>query len=185
MIMKQKFTIVLMGIFAACNSAPSTPAAETPKMDSSAAMRPIKSPYDISYSSAFTIDDPKNAESVLALWKAYDDGNLSTVKDMIGDSMEVYLSSGAHMKSSRDSTIAGIQGFRNTFKSAVDRVSAVMAVKSTDRNEHWVLIWGTEIDTHKNGKVDSTDLQETWRFGADGKANLLFQYSRPAGEMKR
>ena len=169
----------------ACNSAPTAPPTEPAKVDSSAAVKPIRSPYNIGYSSSFTIDDPKNAESVLALWKAYDDGNLSTVKDLIADSMEVYLSNGVQMKSSRDSTIAGIQGSRNTFKSAVDRVSAVMAVKSTDRNEHWVLIWGTEIDTHKNGKVDSTELQETWRFTADGKANLLFQYSRPAGPVKR
>lgn len=57
-----------------------------------------------------------------------------------------------------------------------------MAVKSSDRNEHWVLIWGTEIDTYKNGKVDSTDLQETWRFNEAGKANLVSQYKRPAAQ---
>ncbi|HEY4335667.1 MAG TPA: hypothetical protein VGM89_07210 [Puia sp.] len=183
--MRLNSAIALVFVFAACNSAPSTPATEAAKVDSSAAVKPINSPYEIMYSSKFTIDDPKNAESVLALWKAYDDGNLSTTKDLIADSIEVYLSSGGEMKSSRDSMIAGIQGHRNSFKSAVDRVNAVMAVKSTDRNEHWVLIWGTEIDTHKDGKVDSTELQETWRFAADGRANLLFQYSRPAGPMKR
>jgi len=60
-----------------------------------------------------------------------------------------------------------------------------MAVKSTDRNEHWVLIWGTETDTYKNGKVDSTELQETWRFNQDGKANLVLQYNKPASPPKK
>jgi hypothetical protein len=52
-----------------------------------------------------------------------------------------------------------------------------MAVKSTDKNEHWVLIWGREIDTHKDGKVDSTELQETWMFDQNGKAALLYQFA--------
>ena len=126
------------------------------------------------------MDDPKNAESVLAIWKAYDNGDLSASKELFADTVEVHLTDGAIMRGPRDSILAGAQAFRNSFKTAVDRVSAVMAVKSTDRNEHWALIWGTEIDTYKNGKVDSTDLQETWRFNDAGKANLFFQYKRPA-----
>jgi len=45
-------------------------------------------------------------------------------------------------------------------------------------NDHWVLIWGVETDTHKDGKVDSVGLQETWRFNQDGKANYLIQYRK-------
>jgi hypothetical protein len=183
--MKRHLAILLMALLAACNSTPTTTAADASKPAAdSPAMKAIRSPYDIGYSSKFTIDDPKNAESVLALWKAYDDGNLSSVRDLIADTMQAYLSSGAAMRGSRDSTIAGIQAYRNSFKSAIDRVDAVMAVKSTDKNEHWVLIWGTETDTHKDGKVDSIHLQETWRFNNEGKADLMFQYSRPP-EMKK
>jgi hypothetical protein len=70
--------------------------------------------------------------------------------------------------------------------SAVDVVNAIMAVKSTDKNEHWVLIWGMEKDTHKNGKTDSVELQETWRFNAAGKADLLYQFAeQPARAMKK
>lgn len=145
--------------------------------DSAVAMRPINSPYPILYSSSFAIDDPKNAETILALWKAYDAGNLSSVKDLFADTVDVYLASGMHMRVSRDSTIAAVQGFRNTLAAAVDQVNAVMAVKSTDKNEHWVLVWGQEKDTHKNGKVDSVQLQETWRLDGNGKANLLYQFA--------
>ncbi|HEY4111211.1 hypothetical protein [Puia sp.] len=184
--MKRHTAILLVVILAACNSAPSTPAADLTKPASdSTVVKEIKSPYPIAYSSKFTIDDPKNAESVLALWKAYDDGNLSATKELIADSMDVDLASGAHMRLSRDSIIGTIQKFRSMFKSAASKVDAVMAVKSADRNEHWALIWGTETDVLKNGKVDSSYLQETWRFNESGKADWLMQFSRVATPPKK
>jgi len=182
MIMRLNSAIALVVILAACNSTPSTPAAEPTKADSSttAAVKPINSPYEIMYSSKFVIDDPKNAETLLALWKAYDEGDLSKGKDMIADSMEMIMGNGAVIHASRDSATAMVQASRSALKSAVDRVDAVIALKSVDKNEHWALIWGTEIDTHKDGKVDSMAVHEVWRFNSAGKADLLMQYGRPA-----
>ena len=184
--MKKNLTVAAWALFAACNTnapAPTTEAAKS-SPDSGSMVKAIQSPYPISYSSKFTMDDPKNAESLLAIWKAYDNGDLSASKELFADTVDAALSDGSVRRASRDSMLAGIQSFRNSFRTAFDRVSAIMAVKSTDRNEHWVLIWGTEIDTYKNGKVDSTDLQETWRFNEAGKANLVFQYKRPAAPAK-
>lgn len=187
--MRRTPAILLLAVLSACTGAPTAPATDStvaakPAVDS-AAMRPINSPYAIGYSSKFAMDGPANAETVLALWKAYDDGNLSSVKEMFADSVDVNLANGAHFHLSKDSVVAAVQGVRNSFKAAVDRVDAIMAVKSTDRNEHWVTIWGTEIDTHKNGKVDSVALQETWRFNASGKADMLLQYNRVAAPPKK
>jgi hypothetical protein len=84
------------------------------------------------------------------------------------------------IRAGRDSAIAAIQSMRNSFSAAVESVNAIMAVKSTDKNEHWALIWGMEKDTHKNGKVDSVYLQETWRFNQAGKADLLYQFIQAA-----
>jgi hypothetical protein len=98
--------------------------------------------------------------------------------------MEVHLASGMTMRTSRDSTLAMVQAFRNGLKAVSSEVSAVMSVKSVDKKEHWALIWGMERDTYKNGKMDSTELQETWRFDDSGKANLFFQYAaKPAEKM--
>jgi len=187
--MRRTPAILLLAAFAACTSAPTAPATDStamakPAVDS-AAMRPINSPYAIGYSSKFVMDGPANAESVLALWKAYDDGDLGKSRDLLADSVDVNLANGAHFHLSKDSVVAAIQGVRNSFKSAVDKVDAIMAVKSTDKNEHWVTIWGTEIDTHKNGKVDSTELQETWRFNQSGKADMLLQYNRVPNTSKK
>src|SRR5579859_4151762 len=137
--------LALLAIFAACHSTPSTPATDSTMVstDSAAMTKTIQSPYEIGYSSKFVMDDPKNAESLLKLWKTYDDGDLSAGKDMIADSMTAYLSNGVMMHASRDSMTAMVQRMRNSVKSSVSRVDAVMAVKSTDKNEHWALIWGT------------------------------------------
>ncbi len=153
--------------------------------DSVVAMKPIQSPYAIGYSSSFAIDEPKNAETLLALWKTYDNGDLNAGKGMIADSIEMYMADGMSMHATRDSATAIVQKFRSSLKAAVSHVDAVMALKSTDKNEHWACIWGTEIDTHKDGKIDSVYLQETWRFNKDGKADLLLQSSRKLLPMKK
>lgn len=185
--MKKLLTLAALAILAACNSnspAPTTDSTRS-KQDSGSMTKTIQSPYDITYSSKFVMDDPKNAESLLAIWKAYDNGDLSVTKNLFADTIETYWGDGSMMRASRDSALALVQAYRNSFKAAVDQVAAIMAVKSTDKNEHWVVIWGTETDTHKNGKVDSTHLQETWRFNQDGKADLVFQYKRQATPPKK
>jgi hypothetical protein len=185
--MKRSLTFAALAFLAACNSNPRAMNNDSTiaTRDSGSMAKTIQSPYDLTYSSKFVMDDPKNAESLLALWKAYDNGDLSISKDMIADTIETHWGDGSMMRASRDSTLASVQAYRNSFKAAVDRVHAIMAVKSTDKNEHWAIIWGTEIDTYKDGRVDSTELQETWRFNKDGKADLVYQYKRMAAPPKK
>jgi hypothetical protein len=59
------------------------------------------------------------------------------------------------MRASRDSSVAAAQAYRNNYSAVVSEVTAIMAVKSTDKNERWVLLWGMEKDTPKKGKPDS------------------------------
>src|SRR6185295_12433728 len=172
-------------ILVSCNSNQPTQTESAKPASDSVAVQNINSPYEIQYSSKFVMGNPKYAEGVLTLWKDFDNGNLSAHKDFFADSVEVILGTGAHMHSTRDSVIAAIQKYRNSLTAAVDRVDAVMAVKSTDKNEDWVLIWGMETDTYKSGKIDSVDLQETWRINKDGKADFFMQYARPAAPPKK
>lgn len=184
--------LALLALLAACNSSPSTTTTDSTKTaaanDSAAMAMTIQSPYAITYSSKFAIDDPKNAESLLKIWKAYDDGNLASVKDLFADTMTANMADGSVFRASRDSTIAAVQAARNTLASVSDIVTAIMAVKATDKGDHWALIWGTETDTYKNGKKDSTDLQETWHFNNDGKADYFYQFRKslkPPPPMKK
>jgi hypothetical protein len=134
------------------------------------------------------MDDPANAESVLKIWKAYDNADFSSVKTLFADSFEVHLADGMSMHTSRDSTLADVTTFRKSLGTASSRVDAIMSVKSTDRDTHWVLIWGVETDTHKDGKVDSVDLLEAWQFNKNGQTMQLLQFKQamtPPAAMKK
>ena len=183
--MKKNLLFACLFILASCNSnQPAQTEAAKPASDSMA-VQSINSPYDIQYSSKFVMGNPKYAEAVLTLWKDFDNGNLSAHKDFFADSLRVILGSGAIMHGSRDSVIAAIQKYRSSLAAVVDRVDAVMAIRSTDKNEDWVLVWGMETDTYKNGKIDSVDLHETWKINKDGKADFFMQYARPAAPPKK
>lgn len=182
--MKKIFVLASVTMLAACNS-PEPAKTDAMKSGADSTMQDITSPYQIGYSSKFVMADPKNAETLLTLWKDWDNGNLSAHKDLFADSMEMHFADGSMMHTSRDSAIASAQSFRNTFASAVSRVDAIMAVKSTDKNENWALIWGKEIDTDKKGKIDSFYLQETWRFNKDGKADLFYQFRQAGAPPKK
>jgi len=176
--MKKIFVLASITILSACNS--KEPAkTDTVKIESDSTMA-INSPYPILYSSKFEMGDPKNAETVLQLWKVWDDGDLSKSKDMFADTVQLYLADGSIMKGPRDSVMAGAQQYRNSLGSSSSVIHAVTDLKSTDKNENWALVWGMEKDTDKKGKVDSFFLQETWRFNKDGKADVLHQF-RAAG----
>jgi hypothetical protein len=179
--MKKFFVVAAIVVFAACNT--NNDSAKSSGSDT-AMQATVSYPYDIVYSSKFVIDDPKNAQTVLTLWKDWDNGNLSAHKDLFADSIELHFADGTTVHSSRDSVIAGGQSMRNMVASSVSMVNAVMAVKSTDKNEHWALVWGMSKETDKKGKVDSFYLQETWRFNDAGKANTMYQFRSAAAPSK-
>lgn len=180
--MKKLIVMASMAMLAACNSNDSAKTdSMAPAKDSTA--QTIQSPYQIGYSSQFAMADPKNAETLLTLWKDWDNGNLSAHKDFFADSVEMHFSDGSMMHADRDSIIAAAQQFRNSFATSQSSVDAIMAVKSTDKDENWALIWGKEVDKDNAGKLDSFNLQETWRFNKDGKADLMSQF-RQAVEKK-
>ena len=179
--MKKILVMASLAMLAACNS-PEPAKTDTmntsanTSADSTVQAQDITSPYPIGYSSKFVMGNPKHAESLLTLWKDWDNGNLGAHKELFADSVELHFADGSMIRSVKDSVIAAGQSYRNMFTTAVSRVDAIMAVKSTDKNENWALIWGKEIDTDKKGKLDSFNLQETWRFNKAGQADLMYQY---------
>lgn len=172
-----------------CNSTSSSntesTASDSATASSSEVQQDVSYAYPVSYSSKFTTGDPKNSQAVLNIWKAYDNGDLASAKDYFADSVELHLSDGSVVHSVRDSVIAAVQAYRNTFSAASSSIDAVTAIKSIDKNEDWALVWGLERDTHKNGKVDSVALQETWHFNKDGKADLMFQFAASTNPPKK
>jgi len=181
--MKKILFVTSMAFFAACNNSSDKAKVESMNADSTAAttstattMRDINSPYAVSYSSKWEIGDPKNAETILNLWKDWDNGNLMNSKNSFADSLTFHFSDGSMMHASRDSALAMAQKDRDNYVSSVSTVDVVVSTKSTDKNENWALIWGEERLTDKKGKKDSSSLQEAWRLNKDVKVDLVYQY---------
>ncbi|CAN5232502.1 hypothetical protein BH20BAC1_BH20BAC1_05390 [soil metagenome] len=184
--MKKVFVLVAVAMLAACNASETT---DNDNMasgeDSAMSKSKINSPYAIEYSSDFEMDDPKNAESVLTIWKDWDAGNLAAHKELFADSVEMHFADGTMMHNHRDSVLAAGQQYRSTLAKVESSIAAITAMKSVDKNENWALVWGKEIDTDKSGKVDSFYLQETWRFNKNGQADLVYQYKQAAPPPKK
>jgi len=139
---------------------------------------PISLPYVPSYSSSFEIGNPEYATMIVqGSWKDWEDNNLDNMVNWIEDTITV-MHSNNEVVHGVDSLIARWKKARAEYASSKPRIDAVMSVYSTDKQEDWVLVWATSIDTKLDGTQDTVALMETWRINSAGKADLLMQFDR-------
>jgi hypothetical protein len=165
-------------VLVSCNTRDNNSDAKKSVPDQKAA---VTYPYPINYSSQFEMGDPEKSKIILDLWKDYDDNALDRGKDMFADTVTMWLADN-EMHGSRDSILVSSKAYRNQFSSVSSRVDAVISTRSTDKNEDWVLVWGTETHTNKKNVTDSVHLQETWRLNKNGKIDFMMQYMRQPPE---
>ncbi len=135
-------------------------------------------PYAVTYSSQFEKSSDQNSQMVLGLWKDFDNNTLDNSMDKFADTVTMMMPGFEMVAVSKDSALRSTKEYRSMYSKVESRVAAVTALKSTDKNEEWVLVWGTEVHTDKKNVTDSVHLQETWRLNKDGKIDYLLQYMR-------
>lgn len=171
----------------ACNSSTNADKSktETEKLtdSSTAKTENVTYPYTPDYSSDFEIGDPKNAQTLLQLYKDFDNNTLDNSKSAFADNDTMYFANGGMFAGSRDTLIAIAKKMRGQMGTVVDSVHAWVALKSKDKKDEWVLIWSKEISTDAKGKKTARELQETWRFDKNGKVNLVYQYEQQPPKM--
>ncbi|MDB5022998.1 MAG: nuclear transport factor 2 family protein [Mucilaginibacter sp.] len=132
--------------------------------------------YTASYSSNFTMADPSYSDKVLTLWKDFEDNALEKHGDLVSDTVTMMIADGPVVKG-KAANLAGLKEFRSSLKNYKVTVEAWMSVKSVDKGENFVCIWGNEDFTDKDGKHINRRLHEVWGFNKDGKVSLLMQYA--------
>ena len=138
----------------------------------------VNLPYAASYSSSFEIGDPAHSATILqGSWKDWELNKMENMKSWAADTVVVYLSDASVVRGV-DSLQARWTRNRTAYTAVIDTISAVVPLRSTDKNQNWVLVWATEINTMPNGTKDTVYLMETWRMNKDGKADVLYQYDR-------
>ena len=135
-----------------------------------------KMPYKADYSSSFTMADPSYSEKILTLWKDYENNTLDKHADMISDTVSMLLADGTLVKG-KANNLAGVKEYRGSIKNLKVTVDAWMSVKSLDRDENLVCVWGNESFTDKDGKQVSVRMHEVWGFNSAGKVSLILQYT--------
>jgi len=132
-------------------------------------------PYTAEYSSNFKIGNPAQSKMILELWKDWDD-NAFDRHNYFADTIVMFLSDGGVIHG-KDSCMAGAKRFRGSMTSAVSTISAWIPLKSVDKNEDWVAVWGSETDVFPDGKKEVRDLHEIWRFNKAGKVDFMKQFA--------
>jgi hypothetical protein len=180
--MKKIFLIAIIAALSSCNSSTQKKEDAMGTMSSDSTKRDdVGYPYPVDYTN-FEIGDLKHAQTILNIWKAWDNRDLASVKDSFADTLMLQLSDGSIINGSRDSVFSTLQSYQNNFTSIKSSVEAVMSIKglnkSTNQKENYVAIWGKEVRTPKNGKTDSVWLHEVWLINNEGKTNFVRQYSQ-------
>ena len=183
--MRKIYLFTTIAFLTACTSNADKSTTEAPKAsDSTSEKQPnLTYPYTADYSSDFEIGDAKNAQTLLELYKNWDNNTLDNSKSSFAEIDTMYFSDGSMFAGSRDSLFAVANKMRGQMGSVVDSVHAWVPLRSKDKKEDWVLIWAREISTDSKGKKTARELHEVWRFGNDGKINLVYQYEQQPPKM--
>lgn len=182
---KVLYLFAVIALFASCKSGTSSDGAAA-KTDSAAAKKDsLPMAYKASYSSSFTIsDNAKNEQLVLQSYKDYQDNTLKNGSAYLGDTVTMDFSNGRRVMAPRDGMIKEWQKFRDSLNSVKLDILAVTNLHSTDKNADWVGVWYKEIDTYKNGKVDSAFYQDDNNV-KNGKLVYISSKRRPLPALKK
>jgi hypothetical protein len=129
----------------------------------------IALPYTAAYSSSFSIGSDSTVANVLNNYKAWESNDMEAMKATFGDSVAASFSNGFKFKGSRDSAMKIAAMYRDSLSKVEIKMDAWIPLHSKDKNEDWVSVWYTEIDTYKTGKVDSAYFQDDNMIDKNGK----------------
>ena len=172
--------VCLAALVASCNNGGDKTEADHSKDSAAAAKAPADLPYTASYSSSWS-DNVSDADLKLVLmsYKHWADGNMQDLANTMGDTVEVEMSSGEHLKLSNADLMKRWGKTRDSLSSVVIDMQGWNKMYATDKKEGYVVAWYKETDTYKTGKVDSAYYHDINQL-KDGKITWYSQYKRPA-----
>jgi hypothetical protein len=155
------FLLIMPFSFLACKDSTPPPApAPAAGNDSAVAAAPITMPYKAKYSSNFVPGKQTDVLTALNSYKAWETNDMKALRATFWDSITMVFPDGTTVKGPSDSMVKEAGKFRDSLSKVSLTLIAWTSNHSVDKNEDWVNVWYTEVDHHKNGKVDSTDYED-------------------------
>lgn len=155
--MKKYIAIILIsaGFFVACDNKDSTTKTAKTSKDS------IKLPYEAGYATEFTNEvSDSNLLMVLNTYKYWENNDMKSMRNTMGDSMEIMGADGFKFKGRTDSLMKIWTASRDSIVSAVITMDVWLKNHSVKDSMDYVNVWYKEIDTFKSGKVDSANYED-------------------------
>ncbi|HLO82570.1 MAG TPA: hypothetical protein VK166_16510 [Chitinophagaceae bacterium] len=157
----------------ACNTPKQEPATSTTE----AAPAATAHEYSVKsrYSSNWEMGDTQQGETVIALWRHFDNNTLDSARSFFADSL--YMETPAFAaKLQIDTALAGAKADRAQFSALKTEIDAIIPLKTKDHpDESLVSIWGEEIGT-MGGKEIKRKVNEVWGFDKNGKVSWMLRY---------
>ncbi len=133
--------------------------------------------YKATYSSDITV--PGNhvyAQKVLQVWKMFETTQVDAMKPYFADSVKYDDAKGMHFNGPTAQLLAYAKKDIEGLDSMRFDIFTWQSAHINDKNEDWVNIWCQERRYPKNGKADTTYMQENWQL-KNGKIIHFDQYT--------
>lgn len=113
-------------------------------------------PYVASYSTDFN-NNVSDSELLTALnsYKYWEQGDMKALRTTMGDSMYADMADGFKFKGLADSLMPVWSKYRDSLSSVKITMDVWLKNHSVKDSMNYINVWYKEIDTFKNGKVDS------------------------------
>lgn len=138
------------------NKAEQAPAASTEPQ----ALTPLT--YSALYSN-WDIGKRDNMNTVLSLYKAWDESSVDNIKNLFADSVILDLPGGRRVTSSRDNITDVLIKYRKSFAETSNQVISIYPLLNKETNDEWVAALLYNKWTYKDNRRDSSLFQDLWK----------------------
>ena len=167
--------VATCGCLTACN-----PRSDT---GTSTASTTVTLPYTADYTTDFNTNiSDSDLLMVLNSYKFWEQGDMKALRTTMGDSMKTYMSDGFHFAGLADSVMGIWSKYRDSLSSVKIAMHVWLKNHAVKDSTDFVNVWYKEIDTYKNGKVDSAEYEDD-NAVKNGKINWFSSHKQKLKKM--
>lgn len=139
----------------------------------------VSLPYTPAYSSSWSTDvSDEDLNMVLNSYKDWEAGNLDALVSKFADTLVMEAWDGKHHVMPNAGYKQMWQPFRDSLSKVEIKFDGWHKMYATDKKEGYIVVWYKEIDTYKDGRVDSASWHDINQV-KNGKISWYSQFRRP------
>ena len=104
-----------------------------------------------------------NINTVLSLYKAWDESSVDNIKNLFADSVILDLPGGRRVTSSRDNITDVLIKYRKSFATTSNQVISIYPILNKETNDEWVAALLYNKWSYQDNRKDSSLFQDLWK----------------------